>query len=136
MGTRASADSIKARYLRTAGTDIYAQMLRMADSLALSRAQAERFQARQKILKQRADSIYSELAAYLAALPDKFSRPDVAKRVSDTRDSLWRVIRAERPFVLEVLTPAQVRLLPALGLRGMIINADDRSMFFAGGWFQ
>lgn len=133
-GTRASADTIKARYLRTAGTDIYAQMLRMSDSLALSRVQTERFQARQKVLRQRADSIYTELATYLARLPDRFDAKEAARVVSDTRDSLWQTIRAERPFVLETLTPGQVRLLPALGLRDMIMNPSNRSMFFAGGW--
>ena len=134
VGTRATADTIKARYLRSAGTDIYALMLRLSDSLALSRSQVERFQARQKVLKQKADSIYSILAVYLANLPMSFDSRAVANRVSATRDSLWVTIRAERGFVLETLKPGQIRLLPGLGLREMIMNPADRSMFFSGGW--
>jgi hypothetical protein len=134
IGTRASADTIKARYLRTAGTDIYAQLLRLTDSLALSRSQMEALQARQQVLRRKADSIYTGLAHYLATLPPTFNTRDVAKIVYDTRESLWVVIRAERPFVLSTLTAGQVRLLPPIGLGAMLANPNDGSIFFGGGW--
>jgi hypothetical protein len=67
-------------------------------------------------------------------MPPKFNATLAAKLVGDTRDSLWVVIRAERPFVLSVLSPGQVRLLPARGLRMMLTNPENRSVFFAGGW--
>lgn len=133
VGTRASADTIKARYLRTAGTDIYAQMMRFSDSLALSRDQVERMRAQQKRLGRAADSIYTGLAQYLVALPPKFNAGEAAKRVNDARAALWQVIYAERGFVRATLTAGQVRLLPT-SLRDMVMSADYRGMFFAGGF--
>ena len=59
VGTRASADTIKTRYLRSGFTDLYAVMLRFADSLALTRAQMEQIQGEQKVLLAKADTIYA-----------------------------------------------------------------------------
>ena len=56
--TRATADTIKARYMRTQFSDFYALLLRNADSLALSRNQTEQLQSEQKVLRARADSIF------------------------------------------------------------------------------
>ena len=133
-GTRATADTIKARYLRTAGTDIYALMLRFADSLALSREQSELLQQRQVWLRGRADSIYTVLADHLADLPTNFDTRKAAAEISATGDSLWVVIRGERLFIKQTLTPGQLPLLPGLGLFKMVTDPNDRSTFYSGGW--
>jgi hypothetical protein len=132
-GTRAPVDSIKNRYIRSSFTDLYAVMLRFADSLALSRDQTERVQARQVLLKARADSIFGDLARYLVALPESFDVKDAAKHVTDTGDSAWKVIYAERDFLSATLTPGQIHLLPP-PIQQMIITPDFKGKFFFGGF--
>jgi hypothetical protein len=134
-GTRASADTIKNRYMNFTGTggfsDIYRLMLRYADSLALSREQTEKLQERQTYLRARADSVYSALANYLASLPPDFSSKEAAKHVSDAGTGMWAIIYKERSFLKELLTPGQVRLLPG-GLREMVLNPDFKGQFYYG----
>ncbi|HEY4304489.1 MAG TPA: carboxypeptidase-like regulatory domain-containing protein [Gemmatimonadaceae bacterium] len=132
-GTRASADTIKARYLLIAGLDIYREMLGMADSLALSRAQTELLQQRQGVLRYRADSIYTILADHLAGLPLNFDSKKVAAEVNDTREALWVVIRSERDFIEQTLTSGQIRLLPS-GTQRMVLDPSDRSITPGPGW--
>ena len=76
-GTRATADTIKARYMRSQFSDFYTLLLRNADSLALSRNQTEQLQAEQMVLRARADSIFGEMAKTLTALPENY---DVQER--------------------------------------------------------
>jgi hypothetical protein len=130
-GTRATTDTIKARYLRTQFSDIYAVLLRNADSLALSRNQAEALQAEQKVLKARADSIFSILAQYLAALPENFDVKEAAKHVKDSGDDVWKVIYAERDFLQRTLTPGQIALLPG-PIREMVVTPGFKGRFFFG----
>jgi hypothetical protein len=135
-GTRASYDTLKARYLNgTAGpngySDIYKIMLRLADSLALSRQQSEQMQGRQKFLAARADSVYGALARYLVELPANFSSKDAAKHVATTNDDMWKIIYSEAPWLKELLTPGQIRLLPA-PLRDMVLIKDYRGRFYFG----
>jgi hypothetical protein len=136
-GTRASADTIKSRYMGTTGTngfsDIYKLMLRYADSIALSRDQAEKVQARQKVLIAKADSVYGELGRYLAALPagEGFDAKDAAKHVTDASNGMWDIIYAERPWLKELLTPGQIRLLPG-GLREMVLDPGFKGKFYYG----
>jgi hypothetical protein len=133
VGTRASADTLKARYMGTIGTggfsDIYRIMLRYADSLALTREQTEKVQARQKILISKADSIYTELAQYLFALAPNYDAREAAKRARDTGNNMWTVIYAETPFLKELLTPGQIRLLPS-NLRDMVTVPNYRVQFY------
>lgn len=132
-GTRATADTIKSRYMSgqssNAFSDIYRLMLRYADSLALSREQTERVQARQKILIGRADSLFGALGGYLAALPADFSAKDAATHVRKAQDDIWAIIYGEAPFLTELLTPGQVRLLPG-GLREMVMTPNYRGRFY------
>jgi hypothetical protein len=117
-GTRASLDTIKNRYLlgnisgANGYSDIYRIMLRLSDSLALSRQQVEKMQERQKFMRGRADSAYTELAKYLVALPSDYSAKDAAKHVADTETAIWEMIYAESSFLKELLTSGQIRLLP------------------------
>jgi hypothetical protein len=131
VGTRAPTDTIKARYLRSGFSDIYAIMLQFSDSMALSRSQVETIQARQITLKARADTVYRDLAIYLSALPDKFSPGDAVKEVTKANDAMWKIIYAEKPFLVETLTPGQVRLLP-FGLHDMVLTPNFKGRFFYG----
>ncbi len=133
VGTRAPRDTIKARYLRAGFTDIYGVMIRFGDSLALSRNQVETIQARQIMLKARADTIYTSLAARLAALPNDFSVPAAVKEVTASNDAMWAIIYGEEPFLAELLTPGQIVLLP-FGLRDMVMTPGYKGRFFYGGF--
>jgi hypothetical protein len=136
-GTRATVDTIKNRYLlgNASGangySDIYKLMLRFADSLALSRDQVEKIQARQKVMLSRADSLYGELAKYLVALPPDFSAKDAAKRVADAETDIWNIIYGEAPFLKELLTPGQIRLLPP-PLFNMVTSPKPGGRFYYG----
>jgi hypothetical protein len=114
ISTRASVDTIKARYLRSEFSDIYGIILRLADSLALSRTQTEQIQLQRARLRTQADQIYQGLAEYLAALPPDYSRKAALQRSAATNDAMWALIYREvPPFLAETLSPAQVVLLPS-----------------------
>lgn len=137
VGTRASADTLKARYLKGTASgvsgysDIYRIMLRFADSIALSREQTEKVTERQKFLYARADSVYGVLGKYLADLPPDYSPKDAAKHVTDASNDVWKIIYDEAPWLKELLTPGQIRLLP-FGLREMVMIPNSKNRFYYG----
>lgn len=136
-GTRATADTIKNRYLLGGGSgangysDLYKSILRFADSLALSRDQVERLQARQKQMFVRADSVYASLAKDLVAMPADYDVKAAAARVVSADNDMWQIIYAERTFLKELLTPGQIRLLPG-PIFQMIVTENYRSRFWMG----
>jgi hypothetical protein len=77
-------------------------MLRFADSLALTREQSEKVQARQKKLIAQADSVFGDLAKHLASLPMNFNAKEAATRVKNAQDDMWNIIYAERSYLLEL----------------------------------
>lgn len=137
VGTRAPADTIKNRYMsgNIAGgngySDIYRLMLRLSDSLALSRDQVDKLQERQKWLRARADSAYAVLGNYLANLPQEFDVKDAAKHVTDTDAGVWKMVYAESEFLMGTLTPGQIRLLPQ-PLYNMVTNPKFQGRFYFG----
>jgi hypothetical protein len=133
-GTRAVADTIKSRYLNMGNTnsgysDVYKLMLHFADSIALSREQTEKVEARQKVMAARADSLYGVLANYLAQLPADYSAKEAAKHVDDANKEMWDLIYAERSYIKNLLEPAQIRLLPG-GLREMVLDPTFKGQFY------
>ena len=128
VGTRATADSIKARYMRAGFTNIYRVMIQFADSLALTRTQSEQIQARAAVLVATADTIYGSLARHLAALPADYDVTVAVQQLDDANDRMWDVIYAEAPFLRELLTSGQQRRLPS-GLREMVTTENYRGRF-------
>lgn len=102
-GTRATADTIKARYMRSGFTDVYKTMLLVADSLALTRTQSEQMQAEEITLTAKADTIYSKLARRLVGLPANYDVADAVKQVNEANDQMWDAIHAEAPFIRQLL---------------------------------
>jgi hypothetical protein len=129
VGTRAAADTIKARYTRSGFTDVYAIMLRYADSLALTRSQTEKIQAEQKDLLATADTIYSGLAVYLVALPSNYNATEAVRHVTAANDSAWNKIYAESRFIKDLLTVGQLRRLPA-PIFAMVTTENFKGRFF------
>ncbi len=135
VGTRATVDTIKERFMRHGGynsySDIYREMLRNADSLALSRDQVEAFQQHQRVVRAFADSVYGALATRLAALPRDFSPKDAQVLIDSTGSAMWTRIYAEVPFLKQTLTTGQIRLLP-IGIQRMIADPDPRNHWLFG----
>ena len=129
VGTRAIADTIKARYQAAQFTDVYRVLLMFGDSIALSRSQTEAIRAEQRILLAKADTIYSALGAEFAALPKNYSPKDALSRANEASDAGWRAVAGEVPFLRELLTPGQVRLL-AFPIRDLMTTPDFRRFYF------
>lgn len=128
VGTRATSDSLAARFMRNGFSDIYRAALQLADSLALTRTQADRMQAEQRVLASKADTIYGALAHELAALPPNYDVAGALKLVTAANDSMWAAIYAEKPFIQRLLTPGQQRRLPG-GLREMVMTENYTGRF-------
>jgi hypothetical protein len=131
LGTRAPVDSVRVRYMRTNYSDFYAFILRNADSLALSRDQTDRIKIEQARMRTVGDSVYRVLAQYLVALPTDFDVKDAAKHVTTSNTDMWNIIYAEKTFLLNTLTPGQVRRLPS-PIQNMITVPEFKGRFFFG----
>ncbi|MGH7619775.1 MAG: carboxypeptidase regulatory-like domain-containing protein [Gemmatimonadaceae bacterium] len=134
VGTRAPADTIKSRFMHAGSngySDLYAVLLRMTDSLALSRGQVEALRREQGVLRSRADSLFGELAAHLASLPHDFSVKDAARRVAENGDAIWSVVYGEASFLRATLSPGQIALLPS-PVRDMVTVPNYRGRFLYG----
>jgi hypothetical protein len=129
IGTRAPGDSLKKRYMSSVFSGLYRSLLRLGDSLALSRVQAEQMQQRDRLIGARLDTIYQSLADSLAALPEAYDRREALRRVNSAHESAWTAIYDEAPFLRQLLTPGQIRLLPG-ALRAMLITPRFNGRFF------
>ena len=93
--------------------DIYGLLLTsFADSLALSREQVEKMLKQRIVLRAKADSIFGALAVYLAGLPPSYDPKEAVARETSAGTEVWAAVYAERTFLLELLTPGQIRRLP------------------------
>lgn len=128
VGTRASADTIKARYSRNF-QDIYGILVRLADSLALSREQLEQIEVRRGIMRARGDSLYGALAKEFAELQQDYDVKAALKREQAADSVNWQYNYDERPFLQALLTPGQIRLLPS-PLMQMVMDPKFRGRFF------
>jgi hypothetical protein len=71
------------------------------------------------------------LAQYLVDMPDGYDRAAAVKRINDADDAMWADIDAEGPFLVKLLTPGQIRLLPG-PIFNMISSPNIHSRFFFG----
>jgi hypothetical protein len=130
-GTHAPLDSVVMRYRRNY-SDFYGYLLaRLKDSLALTLDQQRQMQDERDLLGKKADSIYTALAQYLVDLPDSYDRKAAVKKINDADDAIWTDIDAEGPFLVKLLTPGQIRLLPG-PIFNMISAPNIHNRFFFG----
>jgi hypothetical protein len=129
VGTRATADTIKARYMTAGFMDVYKIMLRFSDSLALTRAQGEQMQVEERALVAKADTIYGALARQFAALPPDYDVADAVRQLRAANDQMWGDVHAEAPFIRRLLTAGQQRRLP-YGVREMVTTENYKGRFF------
>ncbi|MBA3404056.1 MAG: hypothetical protein H0U13_05090 [Gemmatimonadaceae bacterium] len=132
VGTRATAAQLKQRIVHRGYTDIYGFMIAKADSLALSRQQVEVITERRGGVLTYADSLYTALASHLTELPQGANTKDALARIDSVNTLAWNGIFAQREFLLELLTPGQLLLLPGDFYRLLTIPEFKRRFFFGG----
>jgi Carboxypeptidase regulatory-like domain len=112
---RANADTIKMRFLSGVSSngpqDVYKYILSLKDSLALSREQITKLEAARVTYRAKMDSIYTNLANYLATLPPAFDGPAAAKRIRDMQAATWQTVADEGKPIQAIITPTQMQLL-------------------------
>ena len=109
-GARMSADSMEKRYRRNV-TDVYEDIIEESDSLLLSKEQIAQLKEAQKPYRAKVDSLWHNLATYLAALPERFNSAEALKRQEDTIDEAWEISRLEGDKIRTILSPLQMQLL-------------------------
>lgn len=113
-GNKLTSAELVRRYMRTL-PDPYAQIIRQADSLLLSPDQVTRLRTVQRAYQARMAAHWTELADYLAALPDVYPLREAYARQEEATDEAWamawRDIHATLPAIL---TRVQLTLLPDL----------------------
>jgi hypothetical protein len=111
-GLRADAQELKRRYERNV-PDLYAIVLQQSDSLLLSRDQAEAIQKARAAYRVRIDSVWTDLASYLAALPDRYDAHEAYSRAQSAADGAWELTRVDIQHNMKtILNPVQLQLVP------------------------
>jgi hypothetical protein len=128
--------------LRTFGTNSLpnplSTILRQQDSLRLTAMQADSIASMNRRYTYRADSLWTPVARYMAALPNRYDGGEAYDRYIRARrtqiDMLTRIVTAVR----ELLTPEQLRKLPSpvvnlLDPRYLALVRNGTGMYLAGG---
>jgi hypothetical protein len=114
-GQKAPEPLIKAIYGSGGGiVNPLSTILRQADTLELTGPQADSVATLNRSYVIRLDSIWSPVAKYLAALPDKYDRDEAYRRYQKAREASVDMLIRLAPDVRRLLTPEQRRKLPAL----------------------
>lgn len=110
-GPKLNAADIQQRYARNV-PDLYTSLLDVSDSLLLSRDQVEALRVSQVDYRRRVDSIWADLANYLAALPNDFDVTAALARQEHATDEVWEISRQEAQRLPSILSAVQLRVAP------------------------
>lgn len=110
-GQRLPEPIIKAAYGTGAIVNPLAQLLRDADSLALSPRQGDSIAVLNRGYMITLDSIWTPVARYLAALPDRYVQREAYARYKVAREANVDALIALAPSIKSLLTRAQFRAL-------------------------
>ncbi|HSA55930.1 MAG TPA: carboxypeptidase regulatory-like domain-containing protein [Gemmatimonadaceae bacterium] len=119
-GTRSSDQELRAMSGALIPPNPMALILLQADSLRLTRVQADSIATLNRRYALAYDSIWTPVAQYLAALPDEYDRDEAYQRYRRAREASIDVLRSLVPAARGLLTAEQRRMLPA-----MIMSALD-----------
>jgi hypothetical protein len=111
-GLRMPEPLIKALVGTNAITNPMAQILRQADTLALSPTQADSVAVLNRRYAIVLDSIWTPVAKYLAALPDRYDQGDAYERYRTAREATVDALITLAPAIKSLLTSEQWRRLP------------------------
>jgi hypothetical protein len=110
-GARMSEQQLKQMYVRSYPNP-FEQMLRQADSLKLSDDVADSIAMLNKTYGKAIDSLWTPVAKYLAALPDKYDLGEAYDRVRATQNKSIDLMGVYGPAAKQLLTDEQIRKLP------------------------
>jgi hypothetical protein len=96
-----------------------ALIMREADTLKLTRKQADSISALNRKYAVALDSIWMPVAKALAALPDEYDRASAYSSYRKAREATIDVLMQLAPDVRGLLTPEQIRLLPPTALTSL-----------------
>ena len=114
-GQKAPEQMIKAIYGTGGGlVNPLSTILRQADTLGLTGAQADSIATLNRTYVIRLDSIWSPVAKYLAALPDNYNRDDAYRRYQRAREASVDMLIKLVPVIKSLLTSDQRRKLPSM----------------------
>jgi hypothetical protein len=120
---RRTAESLVESYSESV-SDVYSMILEESDSLMLSPEQTGALTSAQVQYRRNVDAIWTELARYLATLPDRYNAAEALKRQEEATDRAWEASRQEGVTIKAILSPLQQRMLP--GLVDTIINSTEK----------
>ena len=110
-GNKASEQALKTQYIRQYPNP-FEQMLRQQDSLGLSNDVADSIAILNKTYGKVIDSIWTPVAKFLAALPEKYDLGDAYERVRTAENRSLDQMAIYGPAAKQLLTSEQVRKLP------------------------
>lgn len=89
------------------------QLLQQADTLKLTRKQADSVATLNRWYILKSDSIWNPVARFLADLPDRYNHDEAYDRYRRAREETVDLLIRVAPGLRQLLTPAQFRILPA-----------------------
>jgi hypothetical protein len=124
-GTKLGVADLKKRY-QAAVPNPYPQVIQFADSLLLSRDQVEALQRVMAEYNKKVDSSWTDLATYLADLPNSYDHSEAVKRQETTIGNVWEMSRLHvQENLRKILSPLQLTMLPGWA---NIFDTTTRSM--------
>jgi hypothetical protein len=94
-------------------TNPMSTILRQADTLGLTPVQADSIAVLNRAFTVKIDSIWTPVAKYLAALPDKYDQNEAYDRYRTARETSVDALMKIAPAVRALLTADQLRMLPS-----------------------
>jgi hypothetical protein len=118
-GTRSTDQDIRGMSSTLIPQNAMSLIMRQADSLKLTRKQADSISALNRVYVVAYDSIWTPVAKYLAALPDQYDRAAAYDRYRRAREQTIDVLMRLAPAVRELLTADQLRMLPSTAVTSL-----------------
>jgi hypothetical protein len=117
------------------------QLLQQADTLKLTRQQADSLATLNRWYVLKSDSIWTPVARFLADLPDRFNHDDAYARYRRAREQTVDMLIAVGPGIRKMLTQEQLRILPTSlvtfldkrNLQGIRSGTQGNNRFGGGG---
>ncbi len=143
-GNKAPEPMLKAIYGSGGIPNPLSTILRQADTLGLSGPQADSIASMNRRYVISLDSIWSPVAKYLAALPDKYDKDDAYAHYQRAREASVDLLIKLVPTIKGLLTSEQRRKLPSFissyldtrylaSIRSGTAGANNGPMMFPGG---
>ncbi|MDB4908916.1 MAG: hypothetical protein JWO05_3700 [Gemmatimonadetes bacterium] len=118
-GARSSEQDIRGMSAALIPQNPMGWIMREADTLHLTRVQADSISTLNRVYAVAYDSIWTPVARYLVALPPEYDRAEAYARYRGAREATIDVLRALAPAVRALLSEEQLRRLPATTLTSL-----------------